>query len=206
MSLQELYAKAGFGGTVQRGVRPAVLVVDFTRGFTEPGFATGADMTAQVMRTADLVATARERHLPVIFTAIAFSSPAQGGAWLQKAPGMAGLRHGSAAVELDPRLDRKPSETLIIKHGPSAFFGTDLATALITDGVDTVVVCGATTSGCVRASVVDAVQFGFPTLVPRQCVADRASEPHEASLFDIQGKYADVVDADETARYLAGAG
>ncbi|HLH58878.1 MAG TPA: isochorismatase family protein [Streptosporangiaceae bacterium] len=202
-SLTDSYDAAGFGAPVERGRRPALLVVDFTRGFTEAAFPTGADMTAPVTRTAALAEAARTAALPVVFTVIKYRSPFEGRTWRQKAPGMSALRHGSAAVELDPRLGRRPDDIIVVKHGPSAFFGTGLAPLLIGLGVDTVVLCGATTSGCVRASAVDAVQYGFPTLVPRDCVADRACAPHEASLFDLQAKYADVITADDAARYLA---
>jgi maleamate amidohydrolase len=202
MSVHDMYALAGFGASVTRGRRPAVVVVDFTRGFTEPEFATGADMSEEVRETARLVRAARDAGAPVVFTAIAYGSPVEGRVWHQKAPGMATLLAGSAAVELDPRLDRRPDEPLVVKHGASAFFGTGLAPLLVGLGVDTLVVCGATTSGCVRATAVDAVQYGFPVLVPRECVADRAREPHEASLFDLQAKYADVVPVDDVTTYL----
>jgi maleamate amidohydrolase len=201
--LNEKYAAAGFGAPAQRGRRPALVVVDFTRGFTEPAFPTGADMSAEVLRTAALAEIARGNGLPVIFTAIEYTSPVEGRVWHQKAPGMASLKRGSAGVELDPRLGRRPADIVVTKHGPSAFFGTGLAPLLVGLGVDTVVICGATTSGCVRASVVDAVQYSFPVLVPRECVADRAAGPHEANLFDMQAKYADVITADDAASYLA---
>jgi N-formylmaleamate deformylase len=201
--LNEMYAAAGFGAPAQRGKRPALVVVDFTRAFTEPAFPTGADMSAEVLRAAALAEVARVSGLPVIFTAIEYSSPCEGRVWHQKAPGIAALKRGSAGVELDPRLGRGPADIVVTKQGPSAFFGTGLAPLLIGLGADTVVVCGATTSGCVRASVVDAVQYGFPVLVPRECVADRARGPHDASLFDLQAKYADVISADDAAAYLA---
>jgi maleamate amidohydrolase len=89
-----------------------------------------------------------------------------------------------------------------LKKGPSAFFGTNLASVLISQGVDTVVLCGATTSGCIRASAIDLLQYGYPTLVPRECVGDRAQDPHEANLVDIQAKYADVVSVEEAISYL----
>lgn len=201
--LNETYAAAGFGTPAQRGRRPALVVVDFTRAFTEPAFPTGADMATEVRRTADLAKIARGNGLPALFTAIEYTSPSEGRVWHQKAPGMASLKRGSAGVELDPRLGRQPEDIVVTKQGPSAFFGTGLAPLLIGLGVDTVVICGATTSGCVRASVVDAVQYGFPVLVPRECVADRAAGPHEANLFDMQAKYADVISADDAASYLA---
>ena len=92
----------------------------------------------------------------------------------------------------------------MLKKGASGFFGTNLATILLTQGVDTVILCGATTCGCVRATAIDLLQYGWPTLVPRECVGDRAQAPHEANLFDIQAKYADVVSVDEALEYLEG--
>jgi nicotinamidase-related amidase len=105
-------------------------------------------------------------------------------------------------VAVDSRLDPRPGEHVVVKTGASAFFGTALASYLASVGADTVIVTGATTSGCVRATVVDAVQHGYPTLVPSDCVADRAQGPHDASLFDINEKYGDVVDSDDVLAYL----
>jgi nicotinamidase-related amidase len=201
----QIYERAGWGNRVPRGRRPAVLVVDLSRGFTEPEFPTGADLTDVVAATAALVDAAHEAGAPAVFTTIAYEeADLDGGcAWLRKAPGMGILRAGSELVDLDPRLPRDPADALIVKKGPSAFFGTDLAAALTTRGVDTVLVCGATTSGCVRASVVDAVQYGFTVLVPAPCVGDRAAGPHEANLFDIDAKYGDVIDLDDALAYVA---
>lgn len=198
------YERAGFGRPVQRGSRPAVVVVDFSYGFTDPAQPTGADMSDAVWATVELVERARAVELPIVFTTIAYD-PAQVAtlAWLRKATGMASLTRGSRLVELDARLDVRPDEHVVVKAGASAFFGTDLATYLASRQVDTVIVAGATTSGCVRASVVDAVQHGYPVLVPRGCVADRAQPPHEANLFDIQEKYGDVVDRNDVLSYLA---
>jgi maleamate amidohydrolase len=200
----EVYDRAGFGHRVERGSRPAVVVVDFTHGFTDPQYPTGADMSDAVQATARLLEAARAGGHPVVFTTIAYD-PAQiaGLAWLKKATGMAALEAGSRLVEVDDRLAMRPDEHLVTKTGASAFFGTALASYLASIGADTVVVTGATTSGCVRATVVDAVQHGYPTLVPRDCVADRAQGPHDASLFDINEKYGDVVDSDDVLAYLS---
>jgi nicotinamidase-related amidase len=105
-------------------------------------------------------------------------------------------------VEIDPRLERREDETVVSKKGASAFFGTNLVAILVSQGIDTVVLCGATTSGCVRATSIDLLQNGYPTLVPRECVGDRAQAPHEANLFDIQAKYADVVSLEEALAYV----
>src|SRR6185312_5270514 len=136
----------------------------------------------------------RASGVPVIFTTIGFeASLADGGLWLQKMPGLADLQVGGPWVEIDPRLGRRAGETVVLKKGASAFFGTNLTAILVSQGIDTVVLCGATTSGCIRATAVDLLQNGFPTLVPRECVGDRAQAPHDANLFDIHAKYADVV-------------
>jgi nicotinamidase-related amidase len=198
-----VYDRAGFGRRVERGSRPAVVVVDFSYGFTDPQYPTGADMTGPVLATARLLDAARASGVPVVFTTIAYD-PGQIAtlAWLKKATGMAALQLGSRLVDVDERLAPRPDEHLVVKTGASAFFGTALAGYLASARADTVIVTGATTSGCVRATVVDAVQYGYPTLVPRDCVADRASGPHEASLFDMNEKYGDVVDLDDVLGYL----
>ncbi|MGA6226218.1 isochorismatase family protein [Streptomyces umbrinus] len=204
---ERTYERAGFGAPVRRGSRPAIIVVDLTRGFTEPGFPSGADLTQVVCATGELIAAARPADVPVLFTAIAYTpAEATGDAvtWLQKAQGMRSLVEGSEEVALDPRLPRAPHDHLIVKKGASAFFGTSLAALLTGLGCDTVLVCGATTSGCVRATAVDAVQSGFSVLVPRECVGDRAPGPHEANLFDIQAKYGDVIGVKEAVGYLDG--
>lgn len=205
MSDREVYARAGFGAPVRRGPRPALVVVDLSNGFTDPGQPTGADLGAEVAATAALLAAARATRCPVVFTTIAYEPGLRdGGAWLEKATGMAALQLGSPLVEIDARLERRPEDVLVVKKGASAFFGTHLAATLVGAGVDTVVLCGATTSGCVRASAVDSVQSGFRTLVCREATGDRAQGPHEANLFDMQAKYADVISLEETVAYLRG--
>jgi nicotinamidase-related amidase len=201
------YERAGFGASVRRGHRPAIVVVDLTNGFTDPSFPTGAELSTVVDATAELIDAGRVRAVPVVFTTIAYTpAEADGDAlpWLHKAPGMRALREGSDAVAIDKRLPRRDEDHLVVKKGASAFFGTTLAATLTRLGCDTMVVCGATTSGCVRATVVDAVQSGFGVLVPREAVGDRATGPHEANLFDIQAKYGDVIGATEARDYLAG--
>jgi maleamate amidohydrolase len=200
---REIYAKARLGESVTLGSRPAVLVVDFSCGFTDPACALGSDLTAEVEATKRLLDAARANGLPVIFTTIGYEpSLKDGGLWLQKVPTLGDLQVGGRWVEIDPRLEPREDETVIVKKGASAFFGTNLVAVLNTQGVDTVVLCGATTSGCVRATSIDLLQNGYPTLVPRECVGDRAQAPHEANLFDIQAKYADVVSLEEALAYV----
>ena len=200
---REIYERARLGQSVTLGARPAVLVVDFSRGFTDPESTMGSELTREVEATNRLLAAAREREIPVIFTTIGFEPNLKDGSlWLEKAPGLGELIIGSKWVEIDPRLERRDEETVILKKGASAFFGTNLPSILVSQGVDTVIMCGATTSGCIRATAIDLLQYGYPTLVPRECVGDRAQEPHEANLFDIQAKYADVVSAEEASAYI----
>ncbi len=202
---REVYAAARLGQSVTLGSRPAVLVVDFSCGFTDPECALGSDMTDAVEATRRLLDAVRAKGLPVVFTTIGYDpSLKDGGLWLQKVPSLGDLQVGGRWVEIDPRLEPRPDETVVLKKGASAFFGTNLASILISQAVDSVILCGATTSGCIRASAIDLLQYGYPTLVPRECVADRAQAPHEANLFDIQAKYADVVSLDEALEYVAG--
>jgi len=202
----QTYARAGFGGTVPRGKRPAIVVVDLTNGFTDPAYPTGADLSDAVAATSRLIDAGRAAEVPVVFTTISYTdAEIDGGgvAWLRKAPGMRVLGTGTAAAEVDARLPITRADHVIEKKGASAFFGTGLAALLTGLRVDTVLICGATTSGCVRASVVDAVQSGFDVLVPADCVGDRADGPHRANLFDIQAKYGDVIELPDAIGYLS---
>ena len=200
---REVYERAGLGQAFRLGTRPAVLVIDFSCGFTDPECALGADMTPQVEATRRLLGAARDKGLPVIFTTIGFEpSGKDGGLWLEKVPALGRLELGGRWVEIDPRLERRDDEPVVVKKGASGFFGTNLASILVSQGVDTVVLCGATTSGCVRATAIDLLQYGWPAIVPRDCVGDRAQAPHEANLFDIQAKYADVVSLADALEYV----
>jgi maleamate amidohydrolase len=198
-----VYEEAGLGQSLGLGRRPAVLVVDFSCGFTDPESRLGSDMTPQVEATRKLLDAARAKGLPVVFTTIAFDGNGKdGGLWLQKVPALGDLEVGGRWVEIDPRLERGEDETIVVKKGASGFFGTNLASILVAQGVDTIILCGATTSGCVRATAIDLLQYGWPALVPSECVADRARAPHEANLFDIQAKYADVVSLRDALDYV----
>ncbi|CAM3337224.1 isochorismatase family protein [Paracoccus nototheniae] len=207
MSQQQVYDQAGFGRPVPRGQRPAIVVVDFSYGFTDPQYPTAADMSGPIAATRRLTDAARAAGMPVIYTTIAFHpGEVDRLPWLKKATGMAALTEGSRLVRIDAATGIQPGDPVVVKKGASAFFGSTLAALLTGAGVDTVVVTGATTSGCVRATVVDAVQSGFTVLVPADCCADRAQAPHDASLYDIGQKYGDVTDSDDILAWLAGLG
>jgi maleamate amidohydrolase len=190
--------QAGFARRLRPGVRPALLVVDLSRGFTDPDCLVGSDLTAVVEATSRLIDVARDVSRPVIFTTIEYQDDLMdAGVWLEKAPGMRVLTAESGWGEIDPRLPRRPDDPVLVKKGASAFFGTNLPAVLASQQVDTLVICGATTSGCVRASVVDGMQHGYRCFIPRQCVGDRAPRAHEANLLDIDAKYGDVVDVED---------
>ena len=183
----------GFGGGAGFGSRPAVLVVDLLKGFTDTESPLGANLDVVVESTRALLDCAREAGVPVLFTTVVYDDANERAAavFLRKVPALGVLRPGSRWIEVDGRLGRRDDEPVLAKAFASAFFGTPLASMLV--GRDTLVVCGASTSGCVRATVVDAVQHGLAPVVPRECVGDRWPAAHEANLFDIEAKYGDVV-------------
>lgn len=147
--------------------------------------------------------TSRGLDVPVLFTIIAYAPGLNDlGIWREKAPALADLVEGTRATAIDDRLARTEHEPLITKKGPSGLFGTPLASMLIERRTDTVVLCGATTSGCVRATAVDLLSSGFRTVIPRQCVGDRVQAAHESSLIDLNAKYCDVMEANEVVDYL----
>jgi maleamate amidohydrolase len=188
------YLRRGFASRTGWGARPAVLVVDLTSGFTDPTTPLGADLSDVIAATNQILVIARPAAIPVIFTSIAYGDPVvEGGHWVRKIPALQILKQGSPLVEVDSRLGRQSSEPVIIKHFASAFAGTSLQGMLQMLRVDTLVLCGTSTSGCIRATAVDAVQSGFRCVVPEEAVGDRARLPHEANLFDIDSKYGDVV-------------
>lgn len=192
------YTARGLGGRLGRAAQPAVVVVDLIRGFTDPHCPPGSDLDDVVAATARVLEAARSKGAPVFFTSIAFDAfDIDALVWLRKMPGLRILRVGTPWVDVDERLARRPDEPVVVKKAASAFGGTELAEALHMIGADSVVICGATTSGCVRATAIDACALNLSTYVPRECVGDRAAGPHEANLLDIDTKYADVISVDD---------
>lgn len=202
---RKVYERARLGERVGYGGHPAILVVDLQIGFTAPELSPVAgELGAVIAATNRLLAAARAAGAPAYFTVIAYDPECadDAGLWPKKGPYLRKLTLGSDLVKLDPRVERRPSDLLLVKKYASAFFGTHLAAMLAAKGIDTVVVTGCTTSGCVRATIVDALGYGLRPIVPLEAVGDRAEEPHEASLFDIDAKYGDVVSLEETLAYL----
>jgi maleamate amidohydrolase len=207
VSAHDVYAERGFGGRQGAGSTPAVVVVDFIEGFTNPESRLACDADAAVESTARLLDAARAASVPIVFTTVCYSDDDLESAamFVAKAPALATLRPGSPWTEVDARLGRRPEEPVLVKLFASAFFGTGLDELLREAGCDTVIVTGASTSGCVRATAVDALQYGYRVLVPRDAVADRAVDAHTGSLLDIDAKYGDVVSIDASSAAAAAA-
>ena len=207
MSARDVYDARGFGGRQGAGRRPAVVVVDFIEGFTNPASALACDADAAVGATRQLLDAARAAGVPVIFTTVCYADDdlERAAMFIAKAPALATLRPGSPWVEVDARLAPRAEEPVLVKLFASAFFGTPLDEMLREAGCDTVLVTGASTSGCVRATAVDALQYGYRVLVPREGVADRAIDAHNGSLLDIDAKYGDVISIDEAIAAVAAA-
>ncbi len=199
----DFYVKKGFAARVGFGERPALLVIDMIRAFTDTRSPLGARLEPQLEAINRLLAVARERDVPIIFSTVAYDSDLQeAGIWIKKIPSVKVLVEGSEWVGVDERLGKRPSEMLLVKKYASCFFGTDLAARLVSRRVDTLLITGCTTSGCVRASAVDACSLGLHTIVVEEAVGDRAEMPHVANLFDIDAKYGDVVPLDDALGYL----
>jgi len=200
----DFYVRKGFAARVGFGARPALLVIDIIRAFTDLRSPLASNLDDQVAAIRSMLAAARERDIPVIFSTVAYDADLQeAGIWIRKIPSNSWLVEGSEWVEVDARLGHAERDMVLVKKYASCFFGTDLASRLVSRGVDTLVIAGCTTSGCVRASAVDACSLGLRPIVVRDAVADRAPLSHLASLFDIELKYGDVVSLDDAAGYLA---
>ncbi|MHA3976758.1 isochorismatase family protein [Halovulum sp. GXIMD14794] len=200
MSDVDIYRKQQLGGTIVPGRRTALIVVDFVNGFLDPEMFGGGNTLEAAQATEPELAAFRDRDLPVVFTRIVYAADgSDAGVWCEKVPRLRDLTEDTPASHVADILRPVPGELVVRKTQASAFFGTGLGDVLRARGVDTVAVAGATTSGCVRATVVDAVSANFRPYVLSDCVGDRAQGPHEANLFDMQQKYANLISSDEVA-------
>ncbi|MFI8336712.1 N-carbamoylsarcosine amidohydrolase [Pseudomonas taetrolens] len=206
---QEQSADANYAGVwgqrIGFGNKPALLMIDFMKGYTQEGaplFAPG--VVSAVAQSVELLACARQANILVVHTNIRYHPGhfADGGIWIKKAPVMRDMVEGNPLADFCEPLQPNADEVVISKQYASSFFGTSLASLLRAQGIDTVVLAGCSTSGCIRATAVDAVQHGFRTIVVRECVGDRHSAPHEANLFDIDSKYGDVVSKQEAMNHF----
>lgn len=192
------------GGSVGVGDRIGVLVVDFQHLYTRGRASTGL---RAVERTAELLAVARSAGLPVAYAVVGYPEGAMPDdhTWTMKCPGLLEATIGSLACTVDPLITPQPGEVVMTKQVPSALFDPSLREAFRADGVDTLLVAGTSTSGCVRATVVDGVSHGFHMLVVSDCVADRSEPSAQAALFDIETKYGDVISLAQATAHVHGA-
>jgi len=207
VSLEQNYARGGFTTRLKPGRRPALLVVDFVNAYLlEDSLLYGGEGCAVARAGAvALLAGARRARIPVIHTHVQYEPGGlDGGVFFRKVPALVSFERGRHPrfTAFAPGLEPGPGETVITKQYASAFFGTTLASTLVSSGCDTLLIAGVSTSGCVRATAVDACQHGFIPLVVREAVGDRSPGPHEASLFDLQAKYAEVVGLADALAYL----
>lgn len=205
MSLADDIRGRGFGRELPAGSRPALVVIDMSYGFTDPASPLACELEPVVDAIAQLLAAARAHgSIPIVFTTVSYGEAEKpvARAFIEKVPALLTLAEGSRWVEIDERLARRPDEALVNKLFASAFYGTALGSLLAGAGCDTVIVTGASTSGCVRATVVDAIQHGYRPIVPREAVGDRDPAAHEANLHDISLKYGEVVALADALRIL----
>jgi maleamate amidohydrolase len=194
----DIYRRQGIGNKLGFGSSPALAIIDFSVGFNDPDAFGGGNIDAAVKRTVGLLEAARRLGMPVAFTRIMYAEDgSNAGVFCLKAPKLKELTMSNPLSHIVPELTPIDGEVIIDKTEASAFFGTSFAAWLAYRRVDTLIVAGATTSGCVRATVVDAIAHNIRPIVARDCVGDRAIGPHDANLFDMNQKYADVMDRDE---------
>lgn len=196
------YRQSGFNQRLGFGKRPALLVVDFVKAYLTKGNPLYAGVETALDAATILVSVAREADIPIIYTVVHYEDPAEGGPFFRKVQALKNFVGETTAGEICEELAPRDGDLVISKKFASAFFDTALRETLDEFGVDSVIVAGLSTSGCVRASTVDAIQSGFIPIVVREAVGDRAVGPHESALFDLDAKYADVVGLGETLEHL----
>jgi len=201
---EEFYKRVGLMNKAGFGKKPALIVVDVQKGFTLPECPLGGGLDEMIENINDVVAVARKKNVPIIYTVVAWRPDSEdGGMILKKIPSLKPFTLGSRWAELDDRMDYDPTKDyFIIKKHFSCFFGTELITILISHGIDTCILVGDSTSGCIRSTAISSSAYGFYTIVPYECVGDRSPEAHAANLFDINAKFGDVVPKQEVIDYL----
>lgn len=202
--LSENY-RIAFDGRIGFGKRPALLSIDFVKAYTTPGAALYAPGVVDAVKASvALYGAARSAGIPIIYTRVIYRPDGRdGAAFSAKVPLLKTMTADNPLTEIVDELPPEPSDTIIVKQFASAFFATNLAPMLTWMGIDTLIITGCSTSGCVRATAVDGCSYGYRVIVPEECVGDRHPAPHQANLFDIHSKYGDVVGIAEAIDYLA---
>ena len=204
-ALDDNYARAGYHASQTRGTRPALVLVDFAHAYFDPEAPLygGEGCVAARDHAIRLAAAARAAGVPVIFTEVKYQpGGGDGGAFYAKVPALSCFDAGTDTQRLVDGLSVEPGDLMITKQYPSAFFGTSLAATLQHMRIDTLIIGGLTTSGCVRATCIDSISSGFVTLIAEEACGDRAARPHEANLFDMSAKYADLISTDGAIAYM----
>jgi maleamate amidohydrolase len=201
--LDQDYSKAGFGGRLPFGKKPALLIIDVVMAYLDPASSLYGGFEPALASCEVLVAAARKAGIPVVFTNVVYQAGGlDGGMFFRKVPALKAFLKGSPLGDFPPSLQPLDNELVVSKQYPSAFFGTSLAATLHAAGVDTLLIGGFSTSGCVRASALDALQYGFAPFVVREACGERDARPQEANLFDIQAKIGEVISQDQAVAFL----
>ncbi len=204
MDQREENYRGVFDSALGFGNSSAVIVIDFINAYTTEGspLYTAAVVNA-VEASVTLLDSARKASVPIIYTKVLFQADGfDGGLFVKKIPVLTRLVEGEPLAEIDSRITPTDKDIILVKNYASVFFGTSLASMLTAHRVDTIILIGCSTSGCIRASAIDGIQHGFRVIVPQECVGDRLPQVHDANLFDIHAKYGDVVDKQDVLNYF----
>lgn len=204
MKNNDFFKKRGFGHNLGFGEKSALCVIDMMRAFTDPALPFGMNQEKEIQKINQLLSVAHAQMIPIFFSVVRYEDEnlADAGWWFSKQKGLITLKAGTAETEIDPRINKAPADSLITKKFASVFFGTDFISRLNYLRIDTLILVGGTTSGCVRATAVDAIQYGFRPIIVSDAVSDRVLSAHTQSLFDLQMKYADCINTKNVIKYL----
>ncbi len=195
--------KKAYGNKIGFGKSPALLLVDFVQAYFDPECELYSEVEDSLASALRLVEVARAAKIPVIYTNVVYQAQGlDGGVFFKKAKPLHNMLAGNPMGDWPAGLEPADNELVISKQYPSAFFGTSLSSTLTAAGIDTLLITGVTTSGCIRASCIDSCSYGFRTIIVKEACGDRHDDPHQANLFDMNAKYADVVSEAEAAKYL----
>ncbi len=201
--VESIYKKAGFSGDLKIGNSPAILVIDFQYGFTDPSISPLAgNFERELKNTRKILNAAREKKIPIYFFVVGYNDDSESGVWGEKVPTLKTLKLGTRLTEIDKTLNPQADEVINIKKFASAFAGTPTASILKEKKIDSLIITGTTTCGCVRATAVDAIQSGFKPFVVEDAVCDRIQQAHDNSIIDMRAKYAEIWSTEDAVNYI----